>query len=399
MKILFLSRWLPYPTNNGSKIRVLNLLTSLAERHQVSLLTFGQNLGTDPDEHSVTELCHRVQVVPYREFRPASPKALAGFLSLEPRSLVDTFQPPMRAAVVEEVKASPPDVIVASQLDMVPYTLAVPRVPALLEELELTMFRERWCRGRNLRIRCRAGLTWLKLVAYLRRVIPRFDACTVASELERENLRRAVPGYSRVHVVPNAIDLSRYSGHFGNPRPNTLVYAGALTYTANFDAVAHFVRDILPLVICAEPEVRFRVTGNTHGLETAPGMYSQSVEYTGYVDDVRPVVAQSWASTVPLRQGGGTRLKILEAMALGTPVVSTSKGAEGLRVRDGDHLLLADDSETFASRVVDLLRSPELHARLAAGGRSLVASTYNARAAGASLCELVEQVARTGGRG
>lgn len=400
MKILFLSRWFPYPANNGSKIRILNLLTHLAERHEVSLLSFGRPdevEGADRIAH-LTDLCRTVRVLPHREFQPASARALAGALSREPRFLVDTFQHAMRDAVVQEVAHGRPDVVVASQLDMAPYALAVPGVPALLEELELSVFEEHRRQAHGSLGSWRATLSWLKLVGYLRRVMPRFRVCTVASELERNKLRRAVPHYANVHVVPNALDLRRYGGNFGPPEVNSLIYAGALTYDANYDAVAYFVREVLPSIARAEPRVRLRVTGDITGVELGGRLRDPRVEYTGYLADIRPVVAQSWASVVPLRRGGGTRLKVLEAMALGTPVVSTSKGAEGLHVRDGEHLLLADDPDAFAARVVELLRAPQLRARLAAGGRSLVASTYDARDAGEHLCRLVERAA-VGGPG
>jgi glycosyltransferase involved in cell wall biosynthesis len=117
------------------------------------------------------------------------------------------------------------------------------------------------------------------------------------------------------------------------------------------------------------------------------------VEYTGYLGDIRPIVANSWASVVPLREGGGTRIKVLESMALGTPVVSTRKGVEGLEVTDGEHVLLADGPEQFAARVVDLLGSPELRAYLAFAGRRLVEERFDVRVMGQRLRTLIDAVA------
>ena len=120
--------------------------------------------------------------------------------------------------------------------------------------------------------------------------------------------------------------------------------------------------------------MRLFITGN-HASKPLPP--TRNVTLTGYVDDVRPLVARAWCSVVPLRIGGGTRLKILEAMALGTPVVATSKGAEGLDVRDGEHLLIADEPAAFAEQVVRLLRDADLRAALAANSRRLVAERYD----------------------
>jgi polysaccharide biosynthesis protein PslH len=129
------------------------------------------------------------------------------------------------------------------------------------------------------------------------------------------------------------------------------------------------------------------------GVDIANLLMPPGVQLTGYLADVRPTIAESWVSLVPLRQGGGTRLKILEAMALGTPVVSTSKGAEGLETNHGENILLADTAAEFAQRTIELLRSPELRARLVAGGRRLVESRYDWRVVGADLRQVVNSAA------
>jgi glycosyltransferase involved in cell wall biosynthesis len=139
--------------------------------------------------------------------------------------------------------------------------------------------------------------------------------------------------------------------------------------------------------------VRLRVTGSTRGIDTTGLPTSSAVEYTGYVDDIRPLVAESWVSVVPLWHGSGTRLKILEAMALGTPVVSTTKGAEGLAVTSGDDILLHDDPDELARGVVDVLRSSGLRSRLADGGRRLVRDRYDWQVVGAQVRALAEGAA------
>ncbi|HEY3111115.1 MAG TPA: glycosyltransferase family 4 protein [Chloroflexota bacterium] len=389
MRILFLSRWLPYPPDNGSKLRILGLLTELAREHEISLVSFaGPTERLDDDgRRALAACCASVEVVTYPGYRAGSARAVAALLSPRPRSLVDARSPALLAAAAAAARGC--DLIVASQLDMVPYALALPGPPALFEELELSQYLDPARRAAGLPARVRPMLTALKLGAYLRRALPRFAACTVVSERERQNLRQLVPGYSRVSVIPNALDLSRYQGSFGQPEPNSLVFPGALTYDANRDAAEYFLGSVLPLVATAEPAVALRITGSTAGVDLSTLPRHPAARYTGYVPDIRPVVAQSWASVVPLRLGGGTRLKILESMALGTPVVATSKGAEGLEATDGQNILIADDPAAFADKLVALLRSPELRERLAAGGRRLVEARYDWRAVGRDLRALV----------
>src|SRR5262249_25499669 len=146
------------------------------------------------------------------------------------------------------------------------------------------------------------------------------------------------------------------------------VFAGALTYDANLDAAAYFLAEIFPRVRRAIPDVKLKITGRHEGVDLSGLARGEGVELTGYVPDIRQVVAESWASVVPLRRGGGTRLKILESMAIGTPIVSTSKGAEGLDVLDRENIMLADEPRDFAARIVELLKSPAARTHLTAGG-------------------------------
>jgi len=164
-----------------------------------------------------------------------------------------------------------------------------------------------------------------------------------------------------------------------------------MTYSANYDAMQFFLRDVYPQVRAAVPGASLTITGSTAGVDQAGLALDDTVHLTGYVDDIRPVIAGSAACVVPLRQGGGTRLKILEAMALGVPVVSTRKGAEGLDVVDGEHLLLADTPRDLAAATVRLLQDGALRACLASQARALVERRYDWRAIGAAFTALVEE--------
>jgi glycosyltransferase involved in cell wall biosynthesis len=397
--ILFLSRWLPFPADNGAKIRALNIVKTLAGRHEVDLLAFSSE-----DEatrraalSALGGVCASVQIIPYRPFRPTSGKALRGLLSPQPRFLVDTFSQEMARAVRETCRRRPADLVIASQLDMAPYAL-LPGTLALLEELELSTYRDPLAAGAPVAARLRAAPTWLKMSAYLRRILPRFAACTVVSERERDLLRSAAPAYGRVAVIPNAVDLDHYQGEYGPPEGNTLVHAGALSYKANLDAVGYFLGDIFPAVRASVNDAHLRVTGAAPPDLLTRLPVATGVEFTGYLADVRPTIARSWLSIAPLRLGGGTRLKILESMALGTPVVATPKGAEGLAVTDGREILIGATPESFAHAVVSLLQSPDLRARLAAAGRRRVEADYSWAAVGRDLLRLVEAIPSGSGR-
>ncbi|MBX6772209.1 MAG: glycosyltransferase [Chloroflexi bacterium] len=396
MNILFLSRWLPYPPENGSKIRIFNLLRQLSSQHVLSLLAF-QDHPYDATEHAAVEalgrFCHSIRIIPYRPFRPASVRAWSGFLSPWPRSLVDTYSPRMAQAVNETVNRARYDLVIASQLDMIPYTASIRGIPLLFEEVELSTYWDAVHRSDRPIHRARALLTWIKLCRYLRATLPAASACTVVSARERALVQRAVPGYGSVEVIPNAVDLHDLSGDFGPPVPDTLVFTGALTYFPNYDAMRYFLERIYPHILAVTPGLRLRITGRTDGVTLTPLARQAGVEFTGHLADVRPLVARSWISVVPIRLGGGTRLKILESLGLGTPVISTSKGAEGLEVTDGQEILLADTTELFAQRIVELLHSPDRRQALSAAGRRLIAEKYDWQVIGQRLNDLVRDIA------
>ncbi|MGQ9768596.1 MAG: glycosyltransferase family 4 protein [Anaerolineae bacterium] len=393
MKIFALSTWFPHPPSNGSRIRAYNLLKAMAARHEVSLISFVRDEeGRDPGD--LHELCTSVETVPWIEFVPGRARAVLGYLSTEPRSVVDTYSEEMARLVSERLAGCRTDLVVAIQAPVAHYVPRATGVPAVVDEIQVAVIKDAAERAAGSLARLRARLTWLKQRHYLMRLLARFDACTVVSEVERFYLRQAVPCYDRVHVIPNGVDVEHNRVSGGPRAADTLIYTGALTYSANYDAVNFFLGDIMPLIQAVNPDVRLIVTGSTRGVALERLPQRPGVTFTGYLDDIRQVVAGSWALVVPLRIGGGTRLKILEAMALGTPVVSTSKGAEGLEVRHDENILIADDPAEFARQTVRLLRDPALRRRLAENGRKLVEDKYSWTEIGRRFNDLLESVVR-----
>lgn len=400
MKILFLSAWFPYPADNGSRIRVFNLIRQLARAHDVTLLAFSQSDGVrDERIEEMRRYCAGVGVVPRTPFRPNSLRSLAGLFSPRPRSFVDTYSPQMSRMVERVTEREQFDVVVASEIDMAPYATAVDVRPRILEDLELTVLREKFETQTQFHRRLRYGLMWWKTRRFTARLLRQFDGCTVVSEGERLDVRRIAPASCPVVVVPNGVDVADYAGDFGPPQRDTLVFPGALTYDANLDAMAFFLAEIFPRVRAERPGARLRITGRTEGVPADQLPLGEGVTLTGYLDDVRPTVAQSWACVVPLRQGAGTRLKILEAMVLGTPVVATSKGAEGLAVTPGEDLLIADDPAAFAAQVVALLGDPAVRDRIRRAGRQLVRERYDWNVIGGGVRRLIDETFASVGGG
>lgn len=396
MQLLVLSRWYPYPATNGSKVRVFNLLAHLGRSHAVDLVSFH-----DPDDppsgaaiDAMRVHCRRVYAVPYRVFQPGRLRAVAAFAAARPRSLVDSYSGEFAGVVRTLAAGTRYDAVMASQIDMAGYARAVDGAARVLEEVEVSIFREQWRRAAGWAARARKRLMWHKWRRFMAGVMRDFDLVTVVSPREADVLREIAPACPPPVVVPNGADLVRLSGQFVAPEPDTLVYTGALTYYVNHDAMDFWLREVWPRVVARRPAAKLRMAGRLEGTRVADLPAAANAVHVGHVDDVRPLVQGSWASIVPERVGGGTRIKLLESLALGTPVIATRWAADGVAVRDGEEILLADTPDALADATVRLLGDPALRARLSRQGRALIEAQHDWRAIGAALEARLEDAVR-----
>jgi sugar transferase (PEP-CTERM/EpsH1 system associated) len=219
------------------------------------------------------------------------------------------------------------------------------------------------------------------------------DAHTVCSEREREVLQQRQPG-ARIEVVGNGVDCDFFSADgAADAEPRDVLFMGRMDYHANVDAALYFVKHTWPLIHARRPELRLVIVG-AQPAKAILALREQGITVTGTVDDVRPYYRSALTSVVPLRVGGGTRLKVLEAMAAGTPVVSTTLGAEGLAVTPGDEILIADTPQAMADAITGLQAGSPQWARLAENGRRVVRTKYDWSVVGEILWRLhTEQVA------
>ena len=391
MRILFISRWYPYPADNGSKIRVYNLIRELARTNEIWLASFAEEEITAERLAGMRALCKRVEVAQYRRFQPNGAQALAGFFANKPRSVVDTFSDAMKQHVERMATETQFDCVVASQIDMALYPLLVKGVPRILEEIEISIFAEQARRAQGPLNKMRKQLMWTKWRTYMRDVLAQYDGCTVVSQPEIAPIQSALSGYDRIGVIPNGADLERFTGNFGRPDRDTLVYTGALTYYVNFDAMKFFVAEVLPKVQAKVPTVKLLMAGRTDGVPINDLPQNPAAIHAGYRKDIRPFVASGWASVVPERLGGGTRIKVLESMALGTPVVSTNWGVQGLELQNGSDALFTDDPSELAAQIVRVLRDPALRESLRQNARQTVEAKYDWRVIGRQFEAFIDQ--------
>src|SRR5689334_5092161 len=375
MKILFLSRWFPFPPNNGSKLRVYNLLKELSQVHEVTLFSFYDPHETSAVPSDQNPVCSKICLVPWKEFDATSRRATLGFFKLSPRFLLDTYSPQMEALIRDAANSSTYDLIIASQLSMASYYPAFGNIPAIFEEVELGLFFDQAFHSNHWMSRLRHKLTWFKLRMYFSRLLDAFAACTVVSEQERRIFIEHFPNQAhKVNVLPNCINLDDYQGLNINVQQHQMIFTGSFRYKPNYDAMLWFVDNVFPLILKQVSDAKLIITGDHANL---PLPRTENTTFAGYVDDIKSLIASCGVSLSPLWSGGGTRLKILEAMAIGTPVVATSKGAEGLIVQNGKHILIADQPELFAKNVIKVMREQELRDSLSANALRLVQENYD----------------------
>ena len=392
MNVLFLSTWFPYPPDNGSKLRIYHLLRALGNRHEVTLLSFTFDTARPDKTDALQSICRSVQVVALNPFAANQAGTLSTFLSMRP--MASRPIPAMSQLVAAEWRRRTYDAVIASTEMMIDYALMAPPSAAKVLEEHNSLTRwmaERYREQRNPLQRARCWASWQKRRWYEGRYYSLFDLLTMVSQQDRrtttELAQRRGP---RVEIVPNGVDCDHNRPGLAKPRPDSLVYNGALTYSANYDAMRWFLAHVFPLIKQAIPGITLAITGSTIGVDTAGLALDDAVTLCGYVDDIRFPVAEASACVVPIRQGGGTRLKILEAMALGTPVVSTAKGAEGLEVTHDHDILIANKPAEFADQVIRLLRDAALRHHLAMNARHLVEQRYDWQQIGRSFVGLVE---------
>ncbi|MEF3274955.1 MAG: glycosyltransferase family 4 protein [Chloroflexus sp.] len=388
MRILILSPYPPYPPRSGGALRIYYLARALATHHQVTMLTFAPDVLA---QAAMQPLCDLVDVAVVLGPPPRSlfQRALTTLFSPLPDMALRNASLSYRAALAELLARQQFDVVLAESIEMAPYLwqARAPGVRLVLDEFNAEYVLQRRAALTDLRRaphpRALIGgiyslIQWLKLAVFERRVLQTVDRVLTVSVEDAMALQRLMPR-ARLFIVTNGVDCTHFAPP-DSPLPlvNELVFVGTLDFRPNVDAVLWFVREVWPLIRAQHPTLQFRLIGRRPHPALLTLHQQQGVIITGEVADTRPAIAAAAAVVIPMRIGGGSRLKLLEALAMAAPVVSTTLGAEGVPgLRAGEHLLLADTPVAFA-QAVDRLITDRLYARrLGQAGRALVCSSYD----------------------
>lgn len=380
MKVLMLSPTFPWPLNMGSRIRIYHAFRELARAgHEVTLLCLSEEPSSAREAKALEPYCQKLEIMPVKR-RPRTRAALKALLSLKPYRVAKFESAEFRRRVAELLH-EPFDILWVHFLETLDYLpkLKGRRRPLVLldqhnadERFWATYVREgppwnRFFAWQNL---------W-KLRRFQRETLQQVDVVLSVSEEDAAFTRTRLPNPSTdVWVVPNGVETEQLKPGGDEDRRDVVIFVGSMDVRMNIDAVERFAQEIFPKVRKAVPRAEFWVVGRNpvpqvRALEALPG-----VRVTGSVDDVRPYYAQSKVAVAPFRYGGGTKLKVLEAMALGVPVVATPIGCQGIKATHGQHLFIEEENGAFAQRVIHLLRDNELRRRMAVEARRLVEERY-----------------------
>lgn len=406
MRILFLTQIIPYPPDAGPKVKTWHVLRYLARAgHQVILASF---LRPEEAQHlsALRRVCAEVHTVPIRRSRLADIGYwLRSHMTGRPFLIERDDLPAMRALVKRLVTEGQIDMIHADQLTMSLYALPYARrgrpdaeggkagaggkVPLTLFDAHNAVWTivERMSANAPWFLRSVANVEARRVKRYEGEIVRRFDFTLAVTEPDRLALEEAARlatdsasgGHPTIRVVPIAVDTRELQPVRRQQGSKEIVTLGTLHYPPNADGIRWFVREVFPLIGETVPGATLTIIGKNPPVDflQLAAQHPEVIKVTGYVPDLTPYMEKAAVMVVPVRAGGGMRVRILEALARGMPVVTTTIGLEGIAARDGEEVLVADSAEGFAQAVVKLLVDQSLQARLAHQGRVLAESRYD----------------------
>jgi sugar transferase (PEP-CTERM/EpsH1 system associated) len=398
MNILWLKTELLHPVDKGGKIRSYNMLKALKRNCRITYLTLDDGTADSTARELASEYCHDLVCVPHRrreKFTTGFYVELALNLASDlPYAIKKYESPEMRQELVRLLAAQRIDVLVCDFL--APAVNVPPNLNCTTVLFQHNVEAMIWKRHYEVQTATarKAYLyrQWQKMRAFEAKACPQFDSVIAVSREDRDQMRQEY-GLENVFDVPTGVDTAyfRPSGRI-ETRPHHLVFTGSMDWLPNEDGIRYFTEQIMPRIKQSVPDVTLTVVGR----DPYPSLVElskrdPSVTVTGRVDDVRPYMEEAAVYIVPLRIGGGTRLKIYEAMAMEKPVVSTTIGAEGLPVTDGEEIVLADTPESFAQAVVELLKQQNLSAEIGARAAAKVRAEFGWESVADSFAAICER--------
>ncbi len=382
MKILWVKAGGLVPLDSGGKIRSYHILKELARKHEITLYTYYAEHPNDA--HPTLEslfarvLCRPLRIAPPRSLSDSLDYA-RHFFSSYPHIMTRFYRPSILKEVRKLVQSERYDSIICDFLipaRIIPWELSCPKV-LFTHNVEAAIYRRQYETVRNPIWKTAAWREYRVTERAEQRYLRRADHVLTVSDADRDTFARTIDR-SKITTIPTGVDVEYFQPQTGACQPNTLVFTGSMDWLPNEDAIVFFANQILPRIRREIRDISVLIVGRRPSPKLlALAASDRRMRVTGTVEDVRPYIQQGSVYIVPLRIGGGTRLKIFEAMAMAKAIVSTSIGAEGLPVKHGVNIRIADSAEEFARSITSLLRDPAERSKLGGAARQLVEQEYS----------------------
>lgn len=397
LRILVLDEEFPFPPDSGKRIRSFNLLRRLAKMHEIHYLAYGRSDSISYAAFKDAGL-HPVAVpnmIPDKSGPLFYARLAANLLSGLPYIVTSHYSELFKTEMMHLIGDLSFDLILCEWTPYAQYVRDIENIPRVVvaHNVESRIWRRYFDTEKNPAKKWYISRQVAKLEKFEKEIFDTCEGITAVSQSDACEITGICPG-ARVQVVDNGVDLEYFNHRAGPIDKDGLVFVGTMDWRPNQDAVTYFVKEIFPLIREKRPTVHAVFVGRKPPEFIMAYNNIEGIKIVGSVEDIRPYVRGAAIYIVPLRIGGGTRLKILDAMAMQKPIVSTVVGAEGLDVSDGKNILLADSAESFADRVLELLNDGELQARLAQNGRTLVEEKYGWDSLAVKLERFLQEVAQ-----
>ncbi len=395
MKILIIDEEFPYPLNSGKRLRTSNLTYELAQSHDVSYLAFGDN-QSESAQHFKSKNIHPIAVAPINNKKSGLSfymKLLKNLFSSDPYIVTSHYSKEFETALHKLISDQSFDVIICEWTPYAQYVKNINDTKSIIvaHNIESDIWKRYYENESNPLKKFYIGLQYKKVLAFEKNCFRWVNGATAVSSIDASFIERLQLPYKPA-VIENGVDTDFFQPSDKQITPNRLVFTGSMDWRPNQDAAEFFAAEILPLLKKSIPDIEAYFVGRNPPAHISELDKIDGITITGMVDDVRTYIAEAALYIVPLRIGGGSRLKILEAMSMQKPIVSTSVGAEGLEVTDKHDILIADSPQEFCDTILKALSDKPLCDTIAQNGNKLVHNKYKWSSIGKKLSQYLSEL-------
>lgn len=370
MKILFISLIVPYPPDTGATVRIYNLIKYLSKRNDIHLIAWATSEEQLKYVPKLQNYCSSLEIV----LKPYPKKSLLKLYFYA----IHFFLKEMQLKITEAIKTLHIDVIHADAIYSAQYVHNLSHIPKVIVPCDANslavyqLYRKSWNPLTKLSYLTR----WVMLKNFERNMYTKFDKCVVVSPKDREALKSHLPNLD-ISVIPNGVNSEYFKPNDQHRRNENIIFTGIMSFPPNVDAILYFCRDIFPLIQKKKGNVKLYIVGKDPVNKVKKLSNNKNITVTGYVPDIRSYISKCAVYVCPMRIGTGIKNKILEAMAMGIPIVATSASVEAIGVSPNRDIIIADDPKEFAMQTMRLLNDKELRMRLVKNARKLVETKYS----------------------